>query len=140
MEVATPFPFKLPSGLALPVTFKPSFLSPASFSFPSALSSPDSLVFTSVPSSPNRTPSPSHTSRTPSTSHTSQTDQIGALFLSLGAGLPLGLQLLLELLNPALELLNDPLETGHQRLLLLQFGCGGGEGSGQVRGRGGERG
>ena len=52
------------------------------------------------------------------------TDQIGALLLSLGARLALGLQLLLELLDAALQLLDLLLQLADQRLLVLQLGCG----------------
>merc|ERR1719400_1019991 len=48
--------------------------------------------------------------------------QVGPLALGLGASLPLGLQLLLELLNMSLVLLDGILDLGNQALLVVKLG------------------
>merc|ERR1719412_1690768 len=50
------------------------------------------------------------------------TGEVRSLALSLGAGLALGLQLLLSALNTGLQLLNVLLGLGNQRLLVIQLG------------------
>merc|ERR1719412_1059701 len=49
------------------------------------------------------------------------TGEVRPLPLGLGTALPLGLKLLLHLLNPGLDLLNGLLDLGHQGLLVLQL-------------------